>query len=162
MKTRFKDGLLDEAVLDLLRYHPFAFERVGYLLGEIQEGYLVINEWISFEDSFYEENKEVGARLGTEAMTILMRKAFSTKKLFFHTHLHDFQDVPSFSGVDMRSLLEVTPSLFDFSGNGPHGAFLIGRKLSKLTWWNEKNCEKKNELIIDYGLGPRSIYEREE
>lgn len=162
MKVEFINGLLEIVTNDLSRSHPFAFERVGYLLGDMQSGHLVLDEWISFEDSFYEENEEVGARLGTEAMTLLMRKAFSLKKHFFHTHLHDFQDVPSLSGVDMRSLLEVTPSLFDFSGIGPHGALLIGRKSSKLTWWNEKRCEKKNELTIDYGLGQRIIYEREE
>ena len=162
MKTQFRDGLIGEIIQDLIRPHSFAFERLGYILGEIKDGVLVLNEWMKFEDFFYEDNKEVGARIGANGMTFLMRKVFSTKKHFFHTHLHDFQDVPYFSGVDMRSLLEVTPSLFDFSGIGPHGAFLIGRKSSKLIWWDEKNSHKKNELIIDYGLGPRSDYGREE
>lgn len=159
MKIKFRDGLLNEVTNDLSRPHPFAFERVGYLLGEIRDGILILNEWISFDDSLYEENEDVGARVGANGMTLLMKKAFSEKKLFFHTHLHDFQDIPSFSGVDMRSLMEVTPSLFDFSGTGPHGAFLIGRESSKLIWWDEKKCQKKNELIINYCLGQRSIYE---
>nr|BDT27420.1 hypothetical protein BHI3_08860 [Bacteriovorax sp. HI3] len=116
---------------------------------------------MKFEDFFYEDNDEVGARIGGEGMTFLMRKVVSSKNLFFHTHLHDFQDVPTFSGVDIRSLLEVTPSLFDFSGMGPHGALLIGRESSRLIWWDERCCKRKNELIIDCGLGPRSEYERE-
>lgn len=161
MKTQFKDELLNEAAKDLSRPHPFAFERVGYLLGEIKDEILILNEWMSFEDFYYEENEEVGARIGFEGMTLLIKKVFNSKKHFFHTHLHEFQAIPSFSGVDMRSLLEVTPSLFDFSGTGPHGAFLIGRESSKLIFWNERNCQKKNELIINYGLGPRSVYERE-
>jgi len=162
MKTQFREGLFDEITQDLIRPHSFAFERVGYVLGEIKNGVLVLNEWMKFEDFFYEQNDEVGARIGGEGMTYLVKKVFSSRKHFFHTHLHDFQDIPTFSDVDMRSLLEVTPSLFDFSGLGPHGALLIGRGASRLIWWDEKNCRKKNELIIDYGLGPRSVYEREE
>lgn len=159
MKIKFRDGLLNEVTNDLSRPHPFAFERVGYLLGENRNGILILNEWISFDDSHYEENEDVGARVGADGMTLLIKKAFSEKKLFFHTHLHDFQDIPSFSGVDMRSLMEVTPSLFDFSGTGPHGALLIGRKSSRIIWWDEKKCLKRNEQIFDYGVGPGSIYE---
>lgn len=161
MKVEFKNGLIECATRDLSQTHPFAFERVGYLLAEFKNGILVFNEWMHFEDFFYEENEEVGARIGGEGMTFLMKKVVSSKKHFFHTHLHDFQDLPAFSGVDMRSLLEVTPSLFDFSGFGPHGAFLIGRESSRLIWWDENSCKNKKELIIDYGLEPRSDYERE-
>ena len=62
----------------------------------------------------------------------------------------------------VRSLLEVTPSLFDFSGFSPHGALLIGKESSRLIWWDEKSCKNKNELIVDYCLGPRREHEREE
>lgn len=159
MKAQFKEGLFDEITQDLIRSHSFAFERVGYVLGEIKNDVLVLGEWMKFEDFFYVENDDVGARIGREGMTFLMKKVVSSKKHFFHTHLHDFQNTPTFSGVDMRSLLEVTPSLFDFSGFGPHGALLIGRESSRLIWWNEKSCKTKNELCVDYGLSPRRVYE---
>lgn len=161
MKTQFSEGLFEEIVQDLNRPHSFAFERVGYVLGNFKDGILVLDEWMKFEDFFYEENIEVGARIGREGMTYLMKKVFSSKKHFFHTHVHDFQNIPTYSGVDLRSLLEVTPAIFDFSGLGPHGALLIGREASRLIWWNEKNCNKKNEIILDYGFKPRSEYERE-
>ncbi|MFG1520357.1 hypothetical protein [Halobacteriovorax sp. ZH1_bin.1] len=159
MKTKFREGLFEEVIESLKRPHPFAFERVGYFLGEIKEGVLLLDEWMEFEDFLYEENEEVGARIGGEGMTMLMEKAFSSKKSFFHTHLHDFQDEPYFSSVDMRSLLEVTPSLFDFTETCPHGAILIGRKKSRLVWWDQKQCLSKNEQLINYGLGPRRNYE---
>lgn len=161
MKTQFKKGLFEKVIQDLSRPHSFAFERVGYLFGGIQDETLRLDDWLSFDDSHYEENDDVGARIGVEGMTYLMKKAFVEKKHFFHTHLHDFQDIPTFSGIDLKSLLEVTPSLFDFSGKETHGAILIGREKSKLVWWTEKKCKAKNELLLDYGLSQRSDYERE-
>lgn len=137
MKIHIPQNLFDSAVNDIKRPHEFAFERVGYFLGkhDNNENKVMIDDWYTFEDSMYEQNDEVGARIGSVGMKSLMVKALSTNKVFFQFHLHDFAEIPDFSFVDLKSLKEIVPALFSFSTAKLHGA-LVGNEehITALIW----------------------------
>ena len=152
MKISFSRTLFDEAVNDLKRIHPFAFERIGYLTGKLENQNLVLNGWLSIKDDYYEESNEVGARVGRDGMIFIMKRAFQSKKIFFHTHLHAFQRSPVFSFIDELSLLEVTHSLTNLTGQCFHGGIVIGQSLSRIKFWTDKKCRQAEKRIIQYGI----------
>lgn len=152
MNIKISQQLFNKVVNDLNRRHEFAYERVGYLIGTLEDETLTLDDWLSFDDDLYVDNNEVGARIGSNGMSLLMRTVFKTKKHFFHTHIHDFQDTPSASFVDERSWKEVNSALFDFSGKGPHGGIVIGKKRTLVKYWKENSVESFEELIIEKGL----------
>ena len=83
MKILLNKNLFEEALNDLDRKHPFAFERVGYLLGNLEDKKIVLDKWLSIKDDFYEESNGIGARIGRDGMIFLMKKAFQSKKTLF-------------------------------------------------------------------------------
>ena len=82
MKIQFENDTLNTALSDLRRPHAFAFERVGYFLGDIVDDYFIARDWLSFSDDLYEKTDDVGARIGSNGMKKLMTAALKTNKSF--------------------------------------------------------------------------------
>lgn len=156
MKFEITDELFNKVIIDLRRKHRFAYERVGYLLGDLYGDTIIFEEWLSFDDDLYVNNSDVGARIGVKAMSILMKKAFKSKKHFFHTHIHDFQKKPSASYVDGKSWQEVCPALYDFVGKWPHGGVIIGKKYTLIKYWVNQYPNNAGEIFIEKGFLNRS------
>ncbi|MBK22967.1 MAG: hypothetical protein CME70_03085 [Halobacteriovorax sp.] len=152
---RIKEETLLLAIEDLSREHPFAFERVGYFHGKREGGLVVLDNWLSFKDDEYLDNTMAGACIGPLGMQRLSKEAFNTKDSYFHFHLHGFQEIPEFSGIDMRSLKEVSPGLFGFSKSGPHGGIVKGRKGWCVALWSER---KKDPIFLEEGSVNLEVY----
>ncbi|MBG59186.1 MAG: hypothetical protein CMJ16_01885 [Peredibacter sp.] len=157
MNIEISQELFNKVISDLNRRHEFAFERVGYLMGTFDGETLVFDDWLSFDDEHYVNNDEVGARIGPEGMSLLMKTVFKTKKNFFHTHIHDFQTIPMASFVDERSWKEVNPALYDFSDKSPHGGIIIGKKCTLIKYWKDNSADDWDEIFIEKGCRPKEI-----
>ena len=121
--------LLNQAIADLERPHEFAFERIGFFICHNETNTFLSYDWFSLEDGFYVESEQFGALIGADGMQSIMQKAYSTQSGMFHFHLHNFQQDPTFSSVDLHSLRnEMIPSLYNFSQNGIHGGLIKGKK----------------------------------
>jgi hypothetical protein len=153
MKVVLSKIILDKALRNLLLPHDFAYERVGYFLGNLENENIYIDEWFPFYDSEYNSTCKAGVEIGENGMFRLMNHAYKKKKHFFHAHIHDFQDSPKFSAIDMRSLVSVTSALFDFSERCIHGGMVIGRKETLCIFWKDRKCMEKVELKLGFGIG---------
>jgi hypothetical protein len=149
---------MDVANKDLKRPHEFAFERVGYFLGEsnLEKNEIAIVDWLSFGDEMYQRSN-VGAEIGREGMKYLMRNAFQTNMTYLHFHLHLFQKKPTFSFTDIQSIKEIVPALFSFSSASAHGAIILGSQYVTYEIWlrNQKESMKKSIEIAR-----KAAYER--
>ena len=99
MKTEIKltGGLYAEIIRDLMRTHPFAAERVGFVFGRMGSlGRLILlNRYHSIPDDQYVNDRTVGARIGREALTWAMQAVYQgrpAREGIFHIHLHGHKD----------------------------------------------------------------------
>lgn len=120
---------LDEVRKDLVRPHPFAWERVGFLTAcaaEVPQGLLLlVDRYLKVDDGDYEQNEVVGAQIGSDAMRKAVQAAYRPKRALLHIHTHGGFGKPHFSGVDLKSADEFIPGLFSPIPSMPHGLLVL-------------------------------------
>lgn len=94
---RARSDLLNAVRGDLHRLHPFAAERVGWLVcraGRLVDGGLVIlaSGYDAIADEDYVDDPSVGAMMGPTAI----------RKALVHVHMHGHRGRTGFSEVDDR------------------------------------------------------------
>lgn len=116
---------------DLLRRHPFAHERVGFITVRAAQGrerlVLLANEYYPVADEDYLRDPSVGAMIGQEALRKALEIALLNPVGVFHVHMHD---LPSrrrlwFSPVDLREQAKFVPDFFKVRRDMPHGAVVL-------------------------------------
>ena len=121
--------LLDDVRRDLSRRHPFAYERVGFLLAaaaEVPGGMILFAEkYLAVEDDDYERSRTVGAQIGSDAMRKAVQAAFRPKRALLHIHMHGGKGKPGFSGVDLRSADDFVPAFGQSIPSMPHGLLVL-------------------------------------
>lgn len=149
MNVHFKitRGLLQGISADLLRPHPYAAERVGFLFarrGTIDENNLLIlaSDYLCLPDHLYIDDPSVGARINSEAIRNVFQKVMDTGMSAIHVHSHDFSDHPGFSRTDEKSLSRLIPALHNVNPTIPHGAIVLGRTGIAGTLWLSQNHRK--------------------
>jgi hypothetical protein len=110
MKVHIKlTGALHADILrDLMRPHPFAAERVGFVfgrLGSLSDGgrLVLLTRYHSIPDDQYVEDRTVGARIGSEALTWAMQAVYHgrpAREGIFHIHLHGHRGETGMSVTD--------------------------------------------------------------
>lgn len=130
---RARDDLLAAVRRDLHRPHPFAAERVGFLLcraGGLADGGLVIlgADYHAVEDGDYLDDPRVGAMMGPAAIRKAMQRAYNAGAQdvsLFHVHMHDHRGTPGFSRVDLTKSVNFVPDFFNAVPAMPHGAIVL-------------------------------------
>jgi len=114
IEIRLTRVLYEQVLKDLLRPHPHADERVGFLsakLGSLGgKGMLVIfTNYFAVPDSNYMYDPEVGARINGASIRTVMQRILDTKEGAFHVHIHSFLSNGRlvFSRTDMQDLLHL-------------------------------------------------------
>ena len=144
---------LDEVREDLVRPHPFAWERVGFLTAcaaKVPRGLLLlVDKYLTVEDEDYERNETVGAQIGSDAMRKAVQAAYRPKRALLHIHSHGGLGKPHFSGVDLRSADEFIPGLFSPIPAMPHGLLVLSDDDANGKLWlgTERGAVKINEFI---------------
>lgn len=116
---------------DLSQPHPFAFERVGFLMAaQISTPTtaairLDVTSWERVEDADYLRDDRVGASIGPEAFRKILQRAHFDILSILHVHRHDHHGTPAFSNIDTRAMRSFIPSFFNAQGSRPHGALLL-------------------------------------
>ena len=134
MEIRLSGTLYAQIMADLQRPHPFAFERIGFVMGRMgtsggQVRSILLTRYLPMPDGHYLDDPTVGARLGPEAMTAAMQAVYhgrAAKEGIFHIHLHDSPGEPRMSPTD---LAEIPPIIPGFQAVGPestHGIIILG------------------------------------
>jgi hypothetical protein len=137
MNARLKltGRLHDTIVKDLVRPHPFALERVGFVSGRVGSGLdgtsvVLLTHYHAVADDQYIDDPKVGARIGPEAMTWSMQAAHhgrARREGIFHIHLHEHCGPTGMSAVDEREIPRMIPGLRAVSESSPHGIIILSR-----------------------------------
>jgi hypothetical protein len=161
MKVTFKTsmGLFDEVRADLRRRHPFAAERVGFVLvGAALAGediILLSRGYETVEDGDYLPNPGVGAMLGSSGIRKAMQAALRTGSGLFHVHMHAHSGWPSFSKVDRRESRRFVPSFFNANPKVPHGVILLSADSVRGQVWLSPTAEPREFYAITWPGRPQ-------
>jgi hypothetical protein len=153
---------------DLSRPHPFASERVGFVLARLgslaDSGSLVLlHRYHSIPDDQYIEDSTVGARIGSQAITWGMQEAYrgrKTREGVFHVHLHAHNGRTGMSVVDQREIPEMVRGFHAVGTEAAHGILIFSLNHGFAWVWPAG----KNELVIASKIcvigHPLGVFER--
>jgi hypothetical protein len=126
IKLKLIGALYTDILGDLKRPHPFAAERVGLATGRIgtlADGKMILlTDYHSIPDHEYLKDPNVGARIGSEAITWGMQAAYHGRRVregVFHVHLHTHLGQTRMSRTDSR---EIPPMISGFRSIGREAA----------------------------------------
>jgi hypothetical protein len=146
---RAQRDFLDRVRRDLDRPHPFAAERVGFLVcsaGHLNDGGLVIlaAEYDPVADEDYVNDRSVGAMMGPGAIRKAIQRAYNAGAedlSLFHVHMHEHRGLPGFSGIDLAENRKFVPDFFNVAPTMPHGAVVLSRDLAVGLCWRTQNAK---------------------
>lgn len=126
---RSTEGFIARVRSDLMRPHPFAHERVGFITTRAARGldHLVVlaENYYPVADDDYLPDETVGAMMGPEALRKALELALLNPVGVFHVHMHLLGRRLWFSPVDLREQLKYIPDFFKVRRNMPHGAIVL-------------------------------------
>lgn len=137
---RLPQKLLANIHADLSRPHPFAAERVGFLIcGSAAlpgDGLLLLGQiWHVIDDRDYLDDPSVGACIGPSAFRKVLQQVFREPASILHVHRHDHRGRPLFSRTDVNSMHEFVPGFFNACGSRPHGAVVLSHDSAEGRIW---------------------------
>ena len=151
--------LFDTMRADLRRPHPFAYERVGFILARKEQADVALNIFATsyqpIPDAQYMNDPNVGAKIGADALRGIMQKAYQSKDCIMHVHLHEHSGPPRFSKTDRFGYNQMIPSFHNIGGAAVHGGMVFSFDSAIGLIWISKSSEPLpvNKLsIIGYPL----------
>jgi hypothetical protein len=131
-------GLYYEVLADLRRPHAHAAERVGFLYGRLAPvgvPLVVMTRYTPVPDEQYVVDDTVGARINGDAIRAAMQGVLDTGDGVFHTHLHEWPGMPSFSRTDNEELPKLIPAFRAVGLTQATGLFLLSADSANADVW---------------------------
>jgi hypothetical protein len=143
IELKLSQALYDTIRSDLQRSHPFAAERVGFVMartGALSQGGVLIlpTRYHSIPDDQYLRDSTVGARIGPEAMRSAMEAVYhgrSNREGIFHVHLHPHSGETAMSRTDSRELPPLIPGFQSVGPLAAHGILILSRNHGTAWVW---------------------------
>lgn len=141
MKVVFKitSALLETIRADLRRPHPFAYERVGFILAGLAKSaeavVVLARNYQPVADEDYLRDSSVGAMMGPEAIRKTMEWALLGGVAIFHVHSHGGAGVPRFSHVDVRENAKFVPDFLKVAPQNIHGSIVVSDNAAAGQFW---------------------------
>jgi len=150
---RSTQGFMDRVRSDLMRPHPFAHERVGFIAVRAAQGldHLVLfaEDYHPVADADYLRDDQVGAMMSQEALRKALELALFKPVGIFHVHMHTLGPRLWFSGVDLREQRKYVPDFFNIRRSMPHGAIVLSpQSAAGRTWVSADQITPINEFNI--------------
>jgi hypothetical protein len=157
MSVFFKitETLLDHIKRDLIRRHPFTYERVGFLTcraGVIEpEGWVLLGaDYYPVEDDDYLPDETVGALIGPTAIRKALQIAYNEPVSIVHVHLHSHRGQTHLSEIDEDETAKLIPNFWNVRPNLPHAAVVFS--LDSMCGFLWDPVSKKRLLINDFTI----------
>lgn len=136
---RATEAFLTSVRKDLMRPHPFAHERVGFITVRAAHGaeglVLLAENYYPVADQDYVRNSSVGAMIGQEALRKALNLALRDSVGVFHAHMHGLSAHLWFSGIDLHEQMKFVPDFFSVCPSMPHGALVLdARSIAGRVW----------------------------
>lgn len=156
VKTIFRitADLLAMVQQDLMRPHPFACERVGFLsvgLADAGRRLLILaREYRPVLDADYLDDVSVDAMMGPAAIQKALQWAMGANCGIFHVHTHGGFGLPNFSKIDLAESAKFVPCFFNAAPQLAHGAIVLSEDAAKGLLWPSKNlpCQPIQEFSV--------------
>lgn len=136
---RATSDFLSAVRADLMRPHPFAAERVGFVsvrAAAAAEGLVLLAAgYHPVADEDYVDNPRVGAMMGQEALRKALELALLKGVGIFHVHMHGLTPSLWFSSIDLREQIKFIPDFFTACPKMPHGAIVLNEKTAAGRVW---------------------------
>jgi hypothetical protein len=137
--VRIPRALLAAMRLDLTRPHDHALERVGFLIARCAQhdgGMLLLaTDYAAVADVDYIPDSRVGARINSHAIRSALQRALTSGNSLLHTHAHEHSGTPGFSGVDVRTLVDLVPSFRAVAPRAPQGGVVLSHDRAAARLW---------------------------
>jgi hypothetical protein len=170
MKVQIKlTGALHAEILqDLMKPHPFAAERVGFVfgrLGSLSDGgrLVLLTRYRSIPDEQYVEDHSVGARIGSEALTWAMQAVYHGRPVregIFHIHLHGHRGETGMSGTDQREIPRLVPGFQSVGREAGHGIIILSLDHGRGWVWTPGSAEPAEADCVSVIGAPVGVFER--
>jgi hypothetical protein len=130
VKLRIHHTLEKTIRQDLLRPHPFAYERVGFVSGALGYGesdslILLPRDYRAVADEHYIKDEYVGARINSEAIRAELQHILHTGLGSLHVHMHGLKGRPRLSPTDLAELPLLVKSMRSLKSDVPHGLLIL-------------------------------------
>lgn len=133
MDIRFSGTLYRQVVADLVRRHPFAAERVGFIMGRYGTAgpdpvTVLLTQYRAIPDGHYLKDPKVGARIGPEALATAMQIVHAgreSREGIFHVHFHGHKGETRMSMTDQREIPGLLPGFRAVNPSAPHGIIIL-------------------------------------
>lgn len=141
---RMHSDRLCEIRADLMRPHPHAWERVGFITAAVTASggglLLLARGYMTVADEDYLHDSGVGASIGSDAFRKALQCAYREKSTLLHVHAHHGIGRPEFSGVDLSSGSTFAPSFFTTVPRMPHGMIVLSGDGAYGLLWLAEDC----------------------
>jgi hypothetical protein len=132
IKFRIPEQLHKKMLLDLKRPHPFAYERVGFLFAKTVNlspnvTLVIAIDYFPVNDKDYINDKQVGAKINSDAIRKAMQGTLEKNCGCFHVHLHNHLGKPSPSFTDAKSLPGIVKSFNNIAPEQTNGFLILSR-----------------------------------
>jgi hypothetical protein len=153
---------------DLTRSHPFAAERAGFVFGRMaslagQDKLILLNRYHSIPDDQYVDDRSVGARIGSDALTSAMQAVYHgrpAREGIFHIHLHGHRGSTAMSRTDRREIPTLMPGFRSVGCEAAHGLIVLSLDHG-LSWiWLPRNSHPVYANRISVIGAPIGVFER--
>jgi hypothetical protein len=159
--------LYGQIMADLVRPHPFAAERVGFVygrMGSLNDGKLILlNRYASIPDAHYVDDPMVGARIGPSAMTSAMQEVYrgrGAREGIFHIHLHGHAGETAMSATDAREIPAMIPGFQSVGRDAAHGIIIVSPNHGRGWVWLPASTQGVEAAQISVIGAPVGVFER--
>jgi hypothetical protein len=160
--------LYGEMFDDLQRRHPFAAERVGFAagrLGTLTDGgrLLLLTHYHSIPDEHYINDQSVGARIGSEAITNAMQRAYFGRQVregVFHVHLHGHHGETGMSFTDKTEIPRMIEGFRSVGRQAPHGIIILSLDHGLVWSWLPGNDDAVEHASVAVIGAPVKVFQR--
>ncbi|PYT71654.1 MAG: hypothetical protein DMG39_12450 [Acidobacteria bacterium] len=166
MNIHFKlsSAMLNHVIGDLVRPHPFAAERAGFIgckVSRSREGILILGHtYMTLQDNWYTDDQRYGCFFNADAMRAAMQFALTNDASMFHVHMHEHMGLPWFSRIDLRESSKFVPDFWNVRPNLPHGTLVVSKdSAAGLCWYPSENKPNRISRITAVGF-PMKFLER--
>lgn len=157
---RISQELCNKIKKDLSRPHKFAYERVGFVIGNSKtisedEDIICLSEYIAIDDDHYIKDESVGARINEDAIRNAMQIAMNRKCSIFHVHVHYGEGTPEFSLTDLDELPNIADAMVNANSSNVHGVLLLNSNGANAVLRIKKskgNVQLKKVAVVGYPI----------
>jgi hypothetical protein len=162
VQLRLKRELLDRTHADLSRRHPFAAERVAFLIcrpAAISGGTTLVGDALhQVHDSDYEEDDTAGAMLGSGAFRSILQFALNNMVSVLHVHRHEHSGTPWFSSFDLSEARKYMPDFWKVRRGFLHGILVLSHNSAAGLIWVPGSDQVRLSRITVVGAPLQEIH----